>query len=358
MKVLVNAVMLSGHLGGIGQYTFQLLSSLRRARPQWKITLAISESASEAFKHIDGISLLLIRAESRRSRFMHHHLWLRFVCKRFDVLHSVGNIGMIACPIPQVITLHDSYENVSPERFHPIKRAMMRFLISRSGREAKTVIAVSQNTSRDISRFYPHLQAKVRVIYSGNRFPVIGAGPSTPENYFLFVGTLEPGKNLELLIRALATMADDSGTHLKVVGGQGWRQSHLPKLMESLNIQSRVDFLGFVGDTDLIELYRHSLALVLPSHYEGFGLPAIEAMACGCPALLADNSSLPEAGGNAALYFKTGDLDSLVSQMRRLRDDAYLREQCIERGMQHASRFRWDATAESTAICLEDACRS
>lgn len=356
MKLLVNAVMLSGHLGGIGQYTYHLLLHLRRVRPQWSITLAIGETIAKNFRSIDGLEIMEICAQSRAARFIHHHVLLRFACKKFDLLHSIGNIGMIGCPIPQVITKHDCYEVVSAERFNPYKRKAMKALISQSGREARALITISQNSLKDIVHHYPQLQGKVQVIYCGSRFPVIRNTDSRA--HFLFVGTLEPGKNLALLLRAMAALPRRDGVRLKVVGGQGWRQTHLASLIDELKIQDRVDFLGYVTDSDLAQLYFSSMALVLPSNYEGFGLPAIEAMACGCPVIAADNSSLPEAGGDAALYFKTEDLADLVRQMERMLQDADLRRECSERGYKHAERFRWEKTAEDTALCFEKALES
>lgn len=353
IEIGFNGIMLSGHLGGIGNYTYHLLRALRQVRPHWRLTLHVDATVAEAFRGIEGLVVKCPPFQSRFARLLYFHLLFRFFCQKYRLLHSVGNIGMVKAPIPQVITLHDCYENVSPERFHPFKRGLMQWLIRRSGRDAAAIMTDSENSRRDIIRFYPELGAKTQVVLLGNKYPVVEHPFTGKCEYFLFVGTLEPGKNLPLLLKALAKMPKPWVWRLKVIGGQGWRQSHLPALLRDLELEAYVDFLGYVGEAELVQWYARAIALILPSQYEGFGLPAIEAMACGCPAILADNSSLPEAGGDAAVYFKSGDANNLQAAMEKMMTDSDMRQACIAKGLRHAATFDWLKTATETAQVIE-----
>jgi glycosyltransferase involved in cell wall biosynthesis len=348
IAVCINALFLQDHLGGIGNYTFHLADGLRKARPDWDFTLLVHAGTAPHFAGIQGVRIRTVPLRARWARLMFFHLVFPFEARRFDLLHSVGNMGMILCPVPQVVTIHDLYERVSPERFSPGKRFLMRLLIAWTGRIAAAVIAVSENTLRDIGRFYPRLSGKAKVIYSGNKFPVSGGAPAEARGDFLFVGTIEPGKNLAHILEAFSRFAAGHPGRLKVVGAKGWNQSGIPPLLDRLGIRDRVDFLGYVPDAGLRGMYATSLALIMASSYEGFGLPVIEAMACGCPVIAARNSGMLEAGGDAALFFPTGDIGALAARMAEVAGDGKLRRAAIEAGLRHAAAFTWKKTTQST----------
>jgi glycosyltransferase involved in cell wall biosynthesis len=184
------------------------------------------------------------------------------------------------------------------------------------------------------------------VVHLGNKFPVTDRVDPDGRDGFLFVGTIEPGKNLPLVLEAFARFrAGSGGGLLRVAGAMGWKQSGLPALIDSLGIADAVEFLGYVPDADLPALYARSIALIQASTYEGFGLPVIEAMASGCPVISARNSGLIEAGGDAALFFQTNDREGLEERMSALAGDRALRERCIRLGCGHARKFTWEKTA-------------
>lgn len=347
-SICFNAFFLQNHLGGIGNYAFHLVREIRRLHPEWDLHLLVHAGAAPGFRSLQGVNLIVKEMGSRNARLAYFHLVFPFLVRRFDLLHSVGNMGMLFCPVRQVITIHDLYEQVSPERFHPFKRFLMKFLIAVSGRRSAAIVADSENTRRDIGRFYPHLHSKTRVVLLGNKFPITPAAGGERRN-FIFVGTLEPGKNLSHLLQAFARLPERGGNRLKVIGAEGWGQSAVPRLLDSLGIRGEVDFLGYIPDRDLRAMYASALALVLPSSYEGFGLPVIEAMACGCPVICARNSSLVEAGGDAALYFETGDIADLSARLAEAMGNPDLRRQMVAKGYVHAARFRWETTAAETA---------
>lgn len=355
-RILVNALFLQDHLGGIGNYCYHLVKGLMALHPEWRLTLLVHSGTAPHFRTLGGdLEIREVGIRRRSGRLVYFHLVLPFLLRRFDLLHSVGNMGMAFCPIPQIISIMDTYERVSPERFGWTKRKLMALLISHSGRMSRRILAISENTRRDVARFYPHLAEKTRVVYLGNKFPSGADAGFARRGGFLFVGTLEPGKNLHQVLQAFARSQGARGHRLKVIGAMGWNQGHIPALLDSLGIRDRVDFLGYVPDAELKALYGASLALVQASAYEGFGLPVIEAMACGCPVIAARNSALIEAGGDAALFFETHDVEAMARWMDRLAAEPGLGAECVRKGLAHAARFTWEKTARETATAYLEA---
>jgi glycosyltransferase involved in cell wall biosynthesis len=353
ISICMNALLLPPNLGGIGNVAFHLLTHLRKARPDWELTLLVNPAAAPEFKSIPGLILRAPSIRSRWGRLLYLHLAFPWDARRYDLVHSIGNMGLVFCPVPQVITIHDAYERVSPERFGAAKRMLMSLLVSASGRRARRILAVSRHTAADVARFYPHLAGKIDVVYSGNKFPLAAGASADGRDGFLFVGTLEPGKNLSLALRAFAAFRSAHAGKFRIVGAKGWSQSGLPALIDSLGIREEVEFLGYLPDAELRAWYGRSLALIQPSNYEGFGLPVIEAMACGCPVIAARNSGLIEAGGSAALFFETGDEKGLAMRMAEVAGDREARQACIEKGLEHAAGFTWEKTAAAVAGAYE-----
>lgn len=284
-------------------------------------------------------------------RLIYLHLIFPFVIlkKKYHLVHSPGNTGMLRSLIPQIITIHDTYEKVSPERFGILKRVMYSISISISGRNAAKIIAVSQNTARDIAMFYPYLSQKVVVIYSGNTFSNTASIAIEKKKNFLFVGTIEPGKNLVTVLKAFSRYRREGGNrYLCIVGAMGWQQSHLPEIINKLGLEETVCFEGEIDDKFLEKKYLESFALLFPSKYEGFGLPVIEAMACGCPVIAAKNSAIVEAGGKAALYFETMNSDDLCEKIQFLENNPNIAREMIKAGRNHAGNFYWEKCAGET----------
>jgi glycosyltransferase involved in cell wall biosynthesis len=352
-KICINALFLQPHLGGIGNYCYRLLERFLELRPQDEFTLLIPTHAEANFRPLGPrLKIYVIPLRSRLARQFYIHFAFPFRTGRFDLIHSVGNLGLVFCRTPQVITLHDVYERVSPERFGLAKRLLMSAQISASGRMAKAILTGSENSRNDIRRFYSHLDGKLTVVPYGCKFPIESGKRYGERSGFFFVGTLEPGKNLPLALRAFAryrkNRAGQSQERLHIAGAEGWNQSYIPAMIAELGIVDAVDFLGFVPDSRLKEIMGASRALLQPSSYEGFGLPVIEAMACACPAITARNSGLIEAGGDAALFFTTGDEEGLLGRMQEITDDPELGEACLRKGFAHAARFTWDKAAAAT----------
>jgi glycosyltransferase involved in cell wall biosynthesis len=171
--------------------------------------------------------------------------------------------------------------------------------------------------------------------------------------YILFVGTLQPRKNIAKLIEAFSQLKNKN-TQLVIVGKKGWLWEEIFNAPAKFGVLERVKFLDFVSNEDLPGLYKNALCFVLPSLYEGFGLPVLEAMKFGCPTVISNVSSLPEVGGDASLYFDPQSVDDIAQKIEMVVSDEKLRAEMVKKGYNQVKQFSWEKTAKQTLKVLED----
>lgn len=276
--------------------------------------------------------------------------------KHIDVVHNTFYLphGLASTNgAKRVVTVHD----MIPEMMPQTRRRLDWLTLKRKYVEtADLVICVSESTRDDLIRIYGHIEAPIRVVHHGvaDRFhPGAPRLDFLPERYVLFVGNRGQYKDAELLFQAFAQIArDHDDLQLLCVGGSGLSASEVARL-DSLGIRSRVS-QRFLPDDQMVSAYAHAEVFVFPSRFEGFGLPALEAMATGTPVLLARATSLPEVGGKAAMYFSPGDPRELAEQLRELVENSGLRERMSKSGIEHAAAFTWSSTARRTAAAYRE----
>ena len=279
---------------------------------------------------------------------------------KIDVIHCTDFIPPFYYSGPSVITVHDLAFLLYPH-FLTRRSASYYGLIDRAVRQATHIIAVSQATKRDLIRLTGTPEHKITVIYEAAEpiyYPIhdqevlarIHAKYHLPEQYVLFVGTIEPRKNLPTLIRAFQGLVQryKAQADLVIVGKQGWLYDDVYRLVEELGLEERVHFLGRVPTADLPHLYNASQALVLPSYYEGFGLPPLESMACGVPVVVSNTPALSEVVGDAALRVAPEDEEGLTVAMWRFLTDDTLRADMAAKGLKRVKCFSWERTAQET----------
>lgn len=274
-----------------------------------------------------------------------------------DLLHCPAFVGPVAGTVPFVVTVHDLSFLLFPEGFRGGNRTYLRLMTGWSVRRARRVIAVSESTRQDLVRLYGLEPGRVDVISNGvdAAFRPLPAGEVTafrvkkglPERFLLFVGTLEPRKNVVRLVEAYARLPQPR-CPLLLVGGKGWFYEQVFRRVEELDLIEEVGFVGYVPAEELPWWYNAATALVYPSLYEGFGLPALEAMACGTPVVTSTTSSLPEVVGQAGLLVEPTDVEALTAAMQRVLQDAVLRAQMRTAGLAQAAHFSWSGTASDT----------
>jgi glycosyltransferase involved in cell wall biosynthesis len=231
-------------------------------------------------------------------------------------------------------------------------------VVPRSVRRADHVLADSTATKNDLIELYDTPPEKITVLLSGvdARFTHVDdvtARQAVREKYhipgrpyILAVGTMQPRKNYERLIQALARLrAQRHDVDLVIVGGRGWLEDPIYETIRTTDMRDHVHFTGFADDADLPALYSEAVCVAVPSLYEGFGIPVLEGMACGTPVVTANVSSLPEVAGDAALTISPTDLDALTDALERLLTDSALRTELIRRGLERVKQFTWEASA-------------
>jgi glycosyltransferase involved in cell wall biosynthesis len=274
-----------------------------------------------------------------------------------DLVHGPVFVGPLVAPCPVVITIHDLSFIRFPHLFRPTNRFYLTVMTRLSSGRARRLIAVSEHAASESVRLLGVPREKIDVVYHGvdpafRPLPAEEAAAfrrrrQLPEQFILFVGTLEPRKNLERLIEAFARLRPN-GAKLVLVGGKGWLYEDLFAKVEALGLDDAVLFPGYVRSEELPLWYNAASAFAYPSLYEGFGMPVTEAQACGTPVLTSTSSSLPEAAGEGALLVNPEDVDAIASGLARILDDDALRETLTERGLAHARTFNWSRTARET----------
>jgi len=278
------------------------------------------------------------------------------ICKdlNLDIIHDLGQISpfFTKSKAKKILTVFDLASVLFPEKFSIYARICIKFypLIFKN---TDKIITISENSKKDIMNIYkiPEEQIIVTNLGVDKKFKKIKNKKALkdvknkydlPENFILFVGTIEPRKNLENLIRVYSKY-ENKGTKLVIVGKTGWKYKPFFKTLEQLNLNKDIKLMGFVEDDDLPYFYNLAKVFVYPSFYEGFGLPPLEAMACGCPVITSNTSSLPEVVGKAGLMINPYSLENeLIPALQKIFYNLNYRNNLIKKGFLQAKKFNWE----------------
>jgi len=282
---------------------------------------------------------------------------------RIETFFGTCNILPITLPrnVKKILAIHDLLSIFYPTTMANYNRFVHKLFFRKSLERADRVIAMSNAMKQDIIRYLGIAEEKIIVIYEGvkkifhpqekEKVPFIRARYNLLKPYILSVGTLEPAKNHITLIRAFSRLKFD--WDLVIIGKKGWKYQNIFSTISELKLSERTKVIGYVSIEDLPPFYCGAEIFVFPSLYEGFGLPLLEAMACGVPVVSSNASCLPEIGGDACLYFAPHSVEDLVSQMERLLSDSNLRKELAKRGIERAREFTWEKTARKTLQVLK-----
>jgi glycosyltransferase involved in cell wall biosynthesis len=371
MNVVVDGTPLLFRRAGIGRYAFELLWRFSRAAPPAAVRVAnlgVSLARTRLRPGTDPVRLGETIAASRLGGlaffFLPRRIRDALVAAqaervRTDVYFAPNFLGVYGRSFKTVITVHDLGSHFYPEHTQPAMLRALRSQLADNIRRADGIVTDAECTRRDIVAVFGADPARVAVVplaASASFRPV--ADPAVlqavrrryalPDRFVLFVGTLEPRKNLARLFDAFARLAAAPGfAHkLVLVGARGWKSEDITARLADLSARGLARHLGYVRDGDLAAIYSLADLFVFPSAYEGFGIPPLEAMSCGVPVVSSSASSLPEVCGDAAVYFDPGSEDELAAAMRRVISNPALAAELREKGFRQAERFSWDKTAE------------
>jgi len=351
---------------GINQYIYNLLRHLPRVDAESRYVVFLSERKAE----LQGLDVRLSRLPTVRPTV--RILWEQFIQplvllkEGIDLLHCMAFVAPLLVPCPFVVTVYDLSFLLFPQSFETLKRIYLSLFTRLSVRRAARVIAISHSTARDVQRLLGVPEAKVEVVYCG-RDESTRPLPSEevaefrhrkglPSRFILFLGTLEPRKNLVHLVEAFSRLRSHD-VKLVIAGGKGWGYRELFARIERLGLEDRVLLPGFVPAEEKVYWYNAAELFVYPSLYEGFGLPPLEAMACGTPVIASRAASLPEVVGEGGLLVDPYDVNALAEAMEALLVDRALRSALMEKGLRRSERFSWDRAARETASLYRRALR-
>ena len=370
MKIAFDGTTLTPNRTGVGYYSEHLLRHLAAefTQDEWIVISNQPLSLSDPLpphRRLDAGGSIPWRIP-----------WLHLTAPRLlrqlgpDVAHFTNSICPLRSPVPTVLTIHDMSLELFPH-LHPRRRRLTRWLVRRCARQVQAVIAVSESGRRNIRAILgvsaPQIvvvpeaaAAAFRPIHDPQTLQQVRIRYDLPERFLLHVGTIEPRKNLVSLIQAFSRVVESGHPDLGLVlaGKWGWGIQQVRETMEALGLKGPVRLPGYVEFEDLPVLYSLAVATLYPSLHEGFGLPVVEAMACGSPVITSANSSLIEVAGGAALMLDGPTPTAIAAALRRLLDSQDLREELAGRSLQNAARFSWSRAAAQTHQVYQDVARS
>lgn len=355
---------------GLSRYVYELLTNLPKVAPQGRYTAFVSNERIPADFRRAARGVRLSRSRFPTMRAPVRIGWEQTVLPlaaagaRLDLLHCPVNVRPLISPCPTIITIHDLIFLRYPQNFHPAKQRYLRTMTGWSARHTAHVIAVSEATRKDVIDLLGVRPDRVTTVHNGvgeqfkpveeSRRIAFMREKDLAGRAVLYVGTLEPRKNITLLLRAFHAISDDPSLEdvtLIIGGSKGWYYDEIFQTAEELGLLSRgrVRFLGRVPDEELPLWYNVASVFAYPSMYEGFGLPPLEAMACGAPVITSNRSSLPEVVGDAGILLDPEDVGAWARALRQILSDGQAAAKWRELGPKQAGKFSWERAARETA---------
>jgi glycosyltransferase involved in cell wall biosynthesis len=362
---------------GIGRYTRNLVGALIELDDQVQFTLLVAglgisdvSSAVAQLTTVSNVRLVNLPLTDRQLAVLWHRLrlplWAELACGSLDVFYSPDFALPPLLRARSVLTVHDLSFMRLPECSESSLRAYLMRAVPKSVRRADVVLADSKSTRNDVIELlgtdpqrvkvvYPGVEARFRPVEDLHVLASVRQRYSLPRRFVLGLGTLQPRKNFRRLIDAYQLCRNTAcgDVELVISGREGWLYQPIFERVAELGLEKQVHFTGHVDDGDLPALYSLAELFVFPSLYEGFGLPPLEAMACGTPVVTSSGSSLCEVVGDSALLIDPTDVKGLAQAMSRVMSDQQLRAQLIEQGLRRARRFTWRRAAEELFTILE-----
>jgi glycosyltransferase involved in cell wall biosynthesis len=368
LRIAIDAHSVGAKLGGNESYAVNLIEALAQIDSVNEYTIYITtEEARQRFHQ--RWPNFKVRATLPHTPLIRIPLTLSAELRKnpVDVLH-VQFTAPPFCPCPVVVSIHDlSFEHL-PQTFNRRSRTQLRLTVRHSAKRAARILSLSEYTRRDIIETYGIRAERIHAIplaapshfapIDDNReLQRVRHNYGIDSDYILSVGSIQPRKNLARLVKAYASLRGDNSIaklpKLVLVGKCAWLYDETLRVLDETGAKEAVVLTGYVPDADLPALYSGALCFVYPSYFEGFGLPPLEAMKCGAPAIVGNRTSLPEVVGDAALTVDPFDVEAIASGIRQLINDPGLRKQLSSKGLARANEFDWRETARRTLAVYE-----
>ncbi len=359
---------------GLGRYAESLARALV---PLLGERLGFFYNAEEGVHPVTGLEKLPTRTVSLGYKPWRMLVWLgqlahlpfNRLLPGAELYHATEHLLMHLHRVPTVLTVHDLIFRRYPSHHKPMNRWYLNLTMPLYCRRATHIIAVSEQTKRDVMAAYGIAGDKITVVYeaasphfgpqAADRVDAARAQYGLPERYILSVGTIEPRKNLGRVLNAFERLHSEGLVDaFVIVGKKGWLYDDFFAQVDRSPAKRAVLFPGWVSDDDLPAVYAGATAVAFPSEFEGFGLPVLEGMACGAPVVCSNTSSLPEIAGDAALLVDPTDMDALTAALRRIASEPDLAAEMRRRGYAQAGQFSWERAAQETVQVYKRAMQS
>lgn len=368
MRIAIDVTVTIGQKTGIGLYVHHLIENLARIDKEnkyllythfWRSFRAKKKTLSLPVQ--PNFRLMVKRIPNRITNllFNYLHLPIDFFLPPTDIVHCTCYLTPVSKKSKSIVTIYDLTPLLFPE-FHVehIKKVIFKGLLN-SVCKVDKIIAISESTKKDVMRLFHIPEDKIEVIYGAADkiyHPIedpeilkqIRSKYKIPNKFVLFVGIIEPRKNIVRLIQSFSILRKKFEHKLVIVGRKGWFYDEIFTQVRRSHLGEEVIFTGYVPQEELPALYNAAELFVYPSLYEGFGLPPLEAMACGTPVITSNVSSLPEVMGDAALLVDPYNVEEMAQTMYRVLANRNLRYSMIDKGLWQAKKFSWERTAQET----------
>lgn len=370
MKIGIITDFIDGNQGGIGIYTHNLIKQLNEIDEFNEYYLIHGESKdTQIYKANEEILVKKYsfpKGSTAIWRYFSTPLKLKSM-NQLDIVHDTYEIGPLSIKMPfkRIITVHDLSPFLFPNTFSSSNVLFHKIFFSKTLRSVDKIITVSESTKYDLVTYFNVPEDRIKVIFNG----VDTKFRSLRENdvneflkkyninfpFILYVGTLEPRKNLPTLIKAYYQLKKKNINHKLVIAGRkGWKYQKIFETIDKLNLKDDIIFTGYVPENDLPALYNAADLFVYPSIYEGFGLPPLEAMACGTPVITSNTSSLPEVVGDAGIMVDPLDINELAHSMHEVLTNSALKIDLRKKGLERAKMFNWEKCGRETLEVYEN----
>lgn len=363
MRIGIDALMIDETPTGVGRYAINLINMIdKKINDDKSIEVYIQKKAKVYFKDLKNIHLKLIGDfSSNKERIIFQQIKLPLIIKndKIDMMHYIDYLIPIFCNIPFIVTIHDL--SFYHRDFYNASIAFFKRLISGLAiKKSKSIICVSDFTKRTIENKYK-INNKAKTIYLGydkiykkiniqnsDKLDLIKSKYKLKNKFILFVGTVEQRKNIRNLISAYKVIENKIEHQLIIAGKKGWMFDEIFKMVEELNLKEKVIFTDYIKNEEMLYLYNLADLFVFPSFYEGFGIPPLEAMACGCPVIVSNTTSLPEVTGDAAILVDPNSVEDIADSMFNIITNRDLNNTLREKSLIQARKFSWEKCAEET----------
>lgn len=363
LRIAVNTrLLLAGRLEGIGWFTFETLRRIVSAHPDVEFFFIFDRKPDPRFLFGPNVKAMVVGPQARHPVLF--FIWFEWSVKRVlqkikpDLFLSPDGYLSLSTDVRSLAVMHDLNFEHYPHDLPLLVRYYYRWFFPRFARKAARIATVSAFSKQDICREYHQPEEKVDVVYNGvNEL----FGPLSPDEiakvrrhytagapYFLFVGSLHPRKNLARLFMAFDLYKRNDALHMKllVAGERKWWTKQIEQAYSNMKFKEDVIFCGRLDATELHRVTASAFAYTYVSYFEGFGIPIVEAFKCGVPLITSNVTSMPEVAGHAALLVNPFDYEEIARAMHRLANDAHLRNQLIEKGLERSKLFTWEAAAQ------------